>query len=338
MKFSIRFADQIVGALVILALAILVIVIFMLGKNQRWFVRDYEFTTYLTSASGISRNMSVQYKGFKIGEIKEIELANKRILMDGTEVDEVCVEVSFTIYKEHGERVKVGSLVEIQSSPIPGLGNAFVFHPGTDSKLLEGKIIPEVNSNEGKSVIESEKSSVAKADDSITNILNQVTGILETVNLALSGPKETKDVPLEQIIQNVNGILSDLRVVTGALSEDLKPLINSLDDIAKMLSDPNGAIRSILNSDGAIYNSLEDVIKSLAGIVKNLEKSSDILPEQLPQIVTIIKELSITVKSVQDVLTSISNNPLLKGGIPENTETGPSSAGSRNENFIRKEN
>jgi len=333
MKFSIRFADQIVGALVILALAILVIVIFMLGKNQRWFVRDFEYTTYLTSASGVSRNMSVQYKGFKIGEIKEIELVNKRKLMDGREIDEVCVEVSFTIHKEHGERVKEGSLVEVQSSPIPGLGNAFVFHPGIGKEALVGKIIPEITSNEGRTVMTSGDSTVSKADDSITNIINSVKEILETVNLALSGPKESKEVPLEQIILNVNGILEDARAVTGALSEDLKPLINSLDEIARMLSDPNGAIRSILNSDGAIYNSIEDVIKSLAGIVKNLEKTSEILPEQLPQIAVIIKELNTTIKSVQDVLTSVANNPLLKGGIPEHTETGPSSAGSRKENF-----
>jgi len=323
MKFSIRFADQIVGALVILALAILVIVIFMLGKNQRWFVRDYEYKTYLSSATGVSRNMAVQYKGFKVGEVKNFELAkNDR------------VEVVFSIYKEHGHRVREGSLVEIQSSPIPGLGNAFVFHPGTGENLIEnGDVIPEVTSDEGRIVMTSGKATVAKADDSITNILNQVKEILETVNLALSGPKESEKVPLEQIIQNINGILEDARTVTGALSDDLKPLINSLDEIAKMLSDPNGAIRSILNSDGAIYNSIEDVIKSLSGIVKNLEKTSDILPEQLPQIAVIIKELSTTVKSVQDVLTSIANNPLLKGGIPEHTETGPSSAGSRNENF-----
>jgi len=334
MKFSIRFADQIVGALVILALAILVIVIFMLGKNQRWFVNDYEYKTYFSSASGVNRNMSVQYKGFKIGEVKGIKLVNSRKQMDGSEIADDCVEVIFTIYKEHGERVRTGSLVEMQSSPIPGLGNAFVFHPGTGKELIEnGEFIPEVNSHEGKEVISGGYSTVAKADDSITNILNQVTGILETVNLALSGPKESKEVPLEQIIQNVLGIIEDLKVVTGALSEDLKPLINSLEDIANMIADPDSAISSILNSEGPIYTGLGEAISSLAGVIKNLEKTSEILPEQLPQIAVIIKELNTTVKSVQDVLTSISNNPLLKGGIPEQIETSPSSAGSRNDQF-----
>jgi phospholipid/cholesterol/gamma-HCH transport system substrate-binding protein len=328
MKFSIRYADKIVGALVILALAILVIVIFMLGKNQRWFVKDNQYITYLNSASGVSRNMPVQYKGFRIGEIKEIELAK-----------DDRVEITFSIYKEHDHRVLYGSLVEVQSSPIPGLGNAFVFHPGTGKGLIEnGSIIPEVNSREGRDVISEGFSTVAKADDSITNILNQVTGILETVNLALSGPKESNEVPLEQIIKNLSGVIEDIKVVTGTLSENLEPLINSLEEIASMIADPDSAISSILKSDGPIYSNLEGAITSLADVIENLNKTSEFLPEQLPQISVTINELNMTIKSVQDILTAVANNPLLKGGIPEHKETGPSSAGSRNQDFIKSGN
>jgi phospholipid/cholesterol/gamma-HCH transport system substrate-binding protein len=74
MKFSIRFADQVVGALVLLALAILIVVIFMLGINQRWFIRDPLYKTYFSSVSGLSRNMAVQYMGFTIGNVKNFGL------------------------------------------------------------------------------------------------------------------------------------------------------------------------------------------------------------------------------------------------------------------------
>jgi len=46
MRFSIRFADQVVGTLVVLALAILIFAILMVGRSQRWFVQDYEYRTY----------------------------------------------------------------------------------------------------------------------------------------------------------------------------------------------------------------------------------------------------------------------------------------------------
>jgi len=323
MKFSIRFADKIVGTLVILALAILIFVIFMLGRNQRWFIQDYQYRTYFSSASGISPNMDIKYKGFTIGHVKKISLA-----------EDDRVEIIFTIFEEYGQRVTEGSLVEMQSSPIPGFGNAFVFHPGKGTELIpDGSIIPEVNSREGRMVMHNGLSTVAKADDSITNILNQVTSILETVNLSISGSKESSEVPLDQIISNIVGVTDDVRSVTLTLSENLQPLIKNIESITFMLSDPNSAISSLMNANGPLYTNIENAIVSLAGVVENLNKTSQFIPAQLPQIGVLINELNMTIRSVQDVLTAIANNPLLKGGIPEHTETGPAGGGSRNHNF-----
>ncbi|MCL1958043.1 MAG: MCE family protein, partial [Spirochaetes bacterium] len=164
MKFSIRFADKIVGALVLLGLALLIFVIFMLGKNQRWFARDRQYKTYFTSASGISPNMAVQYKGFTIGHVKKIRLS-----------DDDSVEVSFTIFEEYGDRVKDGSVVEILINPI-GLGNTFIFYTGRGAKLIpEGNTIPEINSAEGRrlvlmGLVDRQEST----GDAITGIMNQV--------------------------------------------------------------------------------------------------------------------------------------------------------------------
>ena len=125
MKLMIRFADQIVGAFIILALGALIFVIFMLGSSQRWFSRDYNFKTYFTSASGLSQNMPIQYKGFTIGHVKSINLA-----------DDDRVEVEFTIFDTYIERVKNGSLVEVSVSPLAALGgNQFLFYPGLGKTL-----------------------------------------------------------------------------------------------------------------------------------------------------------------------------------------------------------
>jgi len=323
MKFSIRFADKIVGTLVILAIAILIFVIFMLGKNQRWFVQDYQYKTYFSSASGISPNMDIKYKGFTIGHVKKISLN-----------EDDMVEIVFTIFEEYAQRVTEGSLVEMQSSPIPGLGNAFVFHPGKGTELIpEGDVIPEVNSKEAKAIMAKGLSTVAKADDSITHILNQVMSILETVNLSISGTAGSEEVPLNQIISNIVGVTDDVRGVTQTLSEELKPLIANIESITNMISDPNSAVNSILNSDGPLYSNLEKAIESLAGIIESLNKTAEFIPAQLPQIGVLISELNMTIRSVQDVLTAVANNPLLKGGIPEHTETGPAGGGSRNHDF-----
>jgi len=299
MKFSIRFADQIVGILVILALAILVFVVFMLGKNQRWFVNDSQYKTYFSSASGISRNMPIQHRGFTIGHVKSFTLS-----------DDDRVVIIFTIFQEYAHRVTEGSVVEVQESPI-GLGSSFIFYPGRGTEVIpEGNVIPEVNSPEAKPYMARGLTDIPKTNDSIGNIVNQVNSILETVNQALVGANGENTVG--QIVGNVEGI-------TRELNEQLKPLIANLESFTAQISDPKG--------------SLNEGIKSLAGIIENLNKTSEFIPAQLPQIAVAINELNIVLRQVQDVLTSVANNPLLKGGIPEQNETGPTGASPRDQKF-----
>jgi len=316
MKFSIRFADQIVGTLVLLALAILIFVIFMLGKNQRWFVNDGMYKAYFASASGISPNMAVQHKGFTIGHVKKLSLsADDR------------VEIVFSIYQEYTYRVKEGSLVERMESPI-GLGSSFNFYPGKGDEILpDGSVIPTVNSPEGKEYIANGLANIPKSSDNIGNIVNQINSILETINKTITGPNG--EPALGQIVSNVEGVTANLQTIIENLSEQMKPVIENLGAVTEKVSDPKGAVMGILDRKGPLYESLD----SLSGIIENLNKTSAFVPTQLPQIATAVNELNIVLKQVQDVLTSIANNPLLKGGIPENKETGPAGAGLRNQKF-----
>ena len=109
MRFRVRFADQIVGILAVAALLGVIVVIFALGSNQRWFARDYRYKAYFESAIGLSANMPVLYKGFTIGNVKNIHL---------TESD--TVEVTIAIFDNYADRVREGSLVALMRGLVPG--------------------------------------------------------------------------------------------------------------------------------------------------------------------------------------------------------------------------
>ncbi|MCL2764414.1 MAG: MlaD family protein [Treponema sp.] len=318
MKFSIRYADKIVGVLVVLALAVLIFVIFMLGRNQRWFVYDYQYKTYFTSASGISPNMAIQYKGFTIGYVKRISLS-----------DDDRVEVNFSIFEEYVHRVTEGSLVEVQISPI-GLGNTFVFYPGRGRQVIpEGSTIPEVNSPEAKHLISERLSDIPRANDSISNIVNNVNTLLETINISLTGSEGADEIVLGQIF---DGLEETIANVNRAVISINNAIIN-VNNIIRQASDPQGSLMAILDGEGNVYTGLEASIVSLSGIIENLNEASAFIPGQLPQVAVLIGELNMTIRSVQDVLTAIANNPLLRGGIPERTESNPGGANPRNLEF-----
>jgi len=315
MKFSIRYSDQIVGLLVLVGLVILVFVIFMLGTSQRWFKRDIHYVTYFTSASGLSKNMPVQYRGFTIGNVKKISLA-----------EDNSVEVIFSIFEEHTQRVREGSLVEVQGSPI-GLGSSFIFHQGLGEELLfEGMIIPRFGSEEARKLEAMGLTGRPEhSGDNIDAILTQVNTLLEIINVSLGG-SEGEETALSQLLSHINNLLDEI-------ASNISPILDNVESLTDKIVDPSGTVMSILDAQGTLYSSLEKAIASISGIIISLEKTAEFLPSQLPQISVLISNLNETINTVDDVLIAISNNPLLKGGVPQRRESGPGGASPRNMDF-----
>ena len=318
MKFSIKYADKIIGVLVILALGILVFVIFMLGSSQRWFSRDYNYKAYFPSASGLSTNMAVQYKGFTIGRIKSISLSH-----------DDRVEVNFTVFDTYNDRVRKGSLVELIVSPI-GLGGQFIFYPGLGHELVdEGGVIPVVKSTEAQQLIAQGYARPPEGDDSISRIIAQagtllesLNGVLSEVNDAFAGTDQSSlGRTLGGLELAVNELPATITQTLDDLMATLNPILADLGELSSSLADPDGTVMSILDSEGPIYQDLTRAIDGIAGTLKNLEEISAFIPNQLPQFASIIFQVNGALRTVQDLLVSLANNPLLKGGVPEYKET-----------------
>ncbi|GHU87203.1 hypothetical protein FACS189476_02220 [Spirochaetia bacterium] len=337
MKFTIRAEDKIVGALIILALGALVFVIFMLGSNQRWFSRDYEFVSYFDSASGLSKNMALQYKGFTIGRLKSFDLTR-----------DDRVEVKFIVFDTYITRVRRGSLVDLEVSPI-NLGNHFLFYPGLGLEpLAEGALIPSVNSPEGQSELQNGLGFIPKHDDSISLILSRVNTLLENMNTVLievegafTGTDATslgrtmgnveqaaRDIPAD-FTRTADTITFTLDTILG----DLRPTLSNLEKLSADLANPEGTVAAILNADGEVYTNLVSALSAVSGTMRNLEKTTAFLPAQMPQVAAMITEVRIVLDSIDKVLISLTNNPLLKNGVPGRVETQPTGTSLRDINF-----
>ncbi|MCL2175779.1 MAG: MlaD family protein [Treponema sp.] len=321
MKFSIRFADQIVGVLVIFALAFLIFVFFMLGTTQRWFKRDLQYRTYFNSAQGLSVNMAVKFKGFTIGNVKTITLKDDR------------VEVFFSIHEEYTNRVKEGSLVEVQVSPI-GLGNNFIFHPGSGFEILEeGAEIFEASSERGREILKRGLNSRTETSDSIAAMMTQAQVLLESLNVALFGFDGYDKLMLGQIVSEIKDAISNVSDVTRTLSNHFEPIMQDVVTLTGQIASPSGTVMAALDSERDFYKAIERSIMSISGIIDSLDKTIAAVPDQMPQVEILVKQLNVTLNSINDVLVAIANNPLLKGGIPEKRESGPGGASSRNIEF-----
>ncbi|MDR3343475.1 MAG: MlaD family protein [Treponema sp.] len=344
MTFKIRFADQIVGVFIIVALASIIFVIFMLGSKQRWFAKDYQYKTYFDSAAGLSANMAIQYKGFTIGNIKSFKL-----IKDEQQDDKV--EVLFTIYDTYVDRIKRGSLVEISVSPI-GLGNQFRLYPGLGPEgLAEGETIPSINSPEAKQLIQAGLAYIPRQDDSITLLLSRANTLVEdidtvlvTVQDALQGNNTTvlgrTLGGMEETVTGVKGLpttvnktLDSIMAEVDTVLADIKPILANIDTLTGKLVEPDGLVSTVLDTKGTVYTTLESSLKSISGILQNLEKTSAFLPAEMPKVAGLLMDLRTTLKTAEDVLIALTNNPLLKKGIPTKVQTQSNGTSPRDINF-----
>jgi len=333
MKFKIRFADQIVGIFVILSLVCVVFVIVMLGQSKRWFAKDAAFTTILPSAGGLSKNMAVQYRGFTIGNVKNFYL---------TENDDV--EVVFSIHEEYKDRVKQGSMVEMMISPV-GLGNQFLFHTGRGDVLADGAFVPAVGSAQARELIRQGLAIEPQHDDSISLLMNRVSSILAQLDEALGPGSDITQIGkivgsvqktlagAEALPDTVDRSLNEAVKTIGDLQAELKPILANISDLTTELNDPSGLLYTVLDTDKDVYQNLVKSLKSVSDILENLDRTTAFIPSQLPQLAGLIMDLRVTMKSAEDVLVALTNNPLLRNGVPSRPESQGSGTGPRDIRF-----
>lgn len=320
MKFKIRYADQIVGILSLAALAGLVVFIFAIGAAQNWFVKKNNYYTIFDSGSGFAAGMDLTYKGFSIGKVRAVTLK------DG------MVRVDYYVLSDYVSYVHENSLVELITSPI-GLGSSFVLHPGISKSIIpDGSEIYRLDSGYGKEIIEKNLIHIESQTDSIGVLMNKVSLILDNVNKLLATVNDAAqgkgDSPVKEIVGNVNSITENLIDVSGNLGDLSRNLSN-------ITSSENGVVPELLGNElteniNTLMKNLSDVTTDLQGISGNV---NGLVSQISPEVMSALAKLNTALIQVQDVLTGVKNNPLIRGGVPDRSKGDSSTAQIRDTEF-----
>ncbi len=337
MKFKIKYADQIVGALSIIAIAALILLTFLIASTQKWFVKKHSFYFKVTSANSVNEGMAVQYKGFGIGKVKKISLG-----------DDDNVVVHFYVLDEYIDRVTEGSIVELSVSPI-GLGSSLVFYQGASPSIIEDdSYIPEKSTPEAKELIKNRKVLIPEQNDTLTTIISSATSLVNHIDELVQEITQlvagNEQLPLAKTINEINGILrkvsallsGDESIPAAAIINDLNTTVDSLnsilDDVGSLTNDPQGLVPKLLETEESkgtfdkLYSALDTTIQDLNGISGSLDS-------EMPQVSILLAQVQTLLKQVQDVMTGLKNNPLLKKGVPERTEQQSATPKLREEAF-----
>ncbi len=358
MQFRIRFAQQVVGIFIILAGIMLAGTLIFMGINQRLFSRNYSYRTEFKTAEGLSLGMSIRLRGFEIGKVGSITLnENNR------------VDVELSIYDTYLDKVKPNSVLELVTSPI-GLGASLNFFPGNnvDESLTEGAFIPSSDTPLGKAIVQQGLVDKPEGDEAISKILAEIqpllvevrgvttelNTLLAQVNADLAEPNsrnvdgvmgdvfriirnfETLTGSISSIMNEVNGrtasIMEDINAITTDFTATSEGLRDPTGIIPKLL-DPKGSLATFLDDNNVLFNQVREIIAELNNAATEVTKFTQYVNRQTPTISGLMEETRTTLRQTQDVLTGLANNPLLKGGIPEQAPQRDTFRSTRDENY-----
>ena len=358
MKFRIRFAEQIVGLFVFIAIGFLVLIIILMGANQRWFATDYYYSSRFSSGDGLSVGMPITLKGFQIGKVSKISLN-----------EENEVDIVFYVYDTYYEKIKENSILELTSNPL-GLGGGLVFHSGkfVGAPLPEFTFIPSLDLPEGQRLVSQGLVDMPAGDDAINRIIGKTEGVMDSITVVLEKIVDVMDSVadisnsivtfLDDLNAGIKGentgalavTLNNVKDITSQLNTDLASIMDNVDDttaniqtmteafkdptglIPKLL-DAKGSLAAFLDDDNALYDQINSILLGIDETGYQFTEFSKYINTTSPQISGLLEETRDAIGQGKDVMEGLKNNPLLRGGIAEEIEQPTTFQSYRDEDF-----
>lgn len=361
MKFRIKFANQIVGLFILLAILGLVGAFILLGANQRWFAKNYYFYSRFKSGGGLSRGMAITFKGFDIGKVDDVRLDPETRL----------VTMDFHIFDQYYRHVVLeNSVLELASSPI-GIGGGLVLHPGKVANpplppLEEGSYIPSLDFKEGIELVRQGLVERSTKDDTIGALLSNIGPILDKVDTilysvnevalsldnALKGQEENNQLgsllhstdtlltSVDDIMRGrdegpVGNMIENVSSASAAIDDSIFKITRDLTALAQDLKLITGNIEQMtsLEEDNPLYQDVDEILERVKGMVGEIEDFASFITGTSPQISGLLEESRAALVKTQDVMEALKNNPLLRGGVPKKREQATTYRGYRDEEF-----
>jgi len=337
MKFIFKYTERIVGTFVIAAVAIVMIVAGLVAINNKVFEKKYIFNTRFSDAIGLNSTTPISFKGYQIGRIRKFELNTENY-----------IDVEFEIYEEFRNRITTKALLNKSKSLLGGATTIELIKSAEPDgqPIEETGYIPSLDTPEGK--IFARKNNIKLSGDALASMMSNLDNLLYKlnqdnnsedgaifrmlVNLAdaskelkevlastdktlaeLRGVKSSKNSTLASVVGNANTITENLEETTAQLTKTLA----RTDSVLQAYQNPNGLVPRMLDPEGKTI--VEPLSKSLVKLFESLEKLNGLLEfvdSQSPDISIIMDETRQALKQTRRTMQGLSNNPLLRGGIP----------------------
>jgi phospholipid/cholesterol/gamma-HCH transport system substrate-binding protein len=288
MAIKFKHLEKVVGVFLTLVILIIVVVVVFIGRERRWFEKQYEFTTTFWRGEGLKPGLVVSIKGIQIGEVKSVFLN-----------EENWIEVRFAVYEEYAERIRKDSVAKLRS-PLIGSKVLEIIPGGKDQLPLEnGSYIWSEDTDEGVRLLE------ARAGEEKPDQLTRILGNVEHLTANLSDTEGN----LERALAKVQEFFDMLTAEEGSLARTL----NNLDQITSSIEEKEGSIGKLMYDNYELYDNVISIMEKLNVIMEDFQDLSRTISETSPEIKAAIERANTTMDEAIGLIRTLQDNFFVKG-------------------------
>ncbi len=218
-----------VGVFVVVGLALIMLTIFLLADEQRYFTEDYELTTSFEDVSGLIEGATILLAGVNVGTVDGISF--------DPDVANAKVHVRLSIDKKYQERIRADSAASIVTKGLLGDKMISITLGGKDQKILQhGDTI--------RSAKQLSLFSLAEEGGAALRNINRVAEAMTTILKEIeSGEGLIHDMIYEseerQLSRNVAGTAKELRRASRELKQILAKVNAGEGTAGALVTDPS---------------------------------------------------------------------------------------------------
>lgn len=251
------------GAFVLAGLVFLVVLLYMIGRNQNMFGSNFVLIAQFENVQGLKAGNNVRYGGIDVGTVKKINILN-----------DTMMEVVMTINDKMKTIIHKNALASIGTDGLVGNKVVNMVSAKQPSAPVEdGDIIATKSLSDMDEMLET----LDKTNNDINIIAGEMKTAMQRVNNsdALWGLLEDKELP-----RQLNASVANIRLATLKANT----MVNDLNTIVHDVKSGKGSAGVILTDTTLVYNLNVAILK-----MKTIGDSADALLHEITTTVSGIK-------------------------------------------------
>lgn len=304
---EIQWSQLKVGALVLAAMAILVLLIFLMsGSTGGLFARKLVLRSYFDNASGLKNGAPVTLEGVTIGNVTAIRVVPNR--------NPTPVEVVMSVGYEYLHDLHTDSTTSIAQAGV--LGDSYVDIDSTQASGPPPGNNAELNATQApniQSVISSSQSGIVE----VTALMRKISVLVDTLNSQKGTIGELINNPafyakILRITENLEKITTQISQGQGTVGKLLNDqtlythansAMEHLDNVTMALDQGKGSAGKLLHDD-TFYNNLNATVANLNQLTTEINAGQGSIGK-LAKDPTFARKLDETVTRLDNILTSV---------------------------------